>query len=237
MAKIEEKIVSRLCSISETLPVDWAAFDAVLDSIPDINVIEEDVWEETYLSSCIENISAYHSGEVLADLIRHFLAQGYDVRANEGKNGGLCLSQLCWSSYDRYIIDAAKVLVLAGAPINYPSEDDEPDEPGEIPDGVIGGTRDLDEEETEAEEELAYKEVFYAETTAGDLFNMQKDTIAVDDLLTAFNAEKVNKSADGKKLTFMSDGYGFAVTLSDPDTISKDDDAVIVSEEHFGDIK
>ena len=134
MAKIEEKIVSQLCSISETLPVDWTAFDALLSSIPDINVIDEDAWEETYLSSCIENIDAYHSGEILVDMIRHFLAQGYDVGANEGKNGGLCLSQLCWSSYDRYIIDAAKVLLSAGAPINYPSKDDEPDEPT----GVMG---------------------------------------------------------------------------------------------------
>ena len=134
MAKIEEKIVSQLCSISETLPVDWTAFDALLSSIPDINVIDEDAWEETYLSSCIENIDVYHSGEILVDMIRHFLAQGYDVGANEGKNGGLCLSQLCWSSYDRYIIDAAKVLLSAGAPINYPSKDDEPDEPT----GVMG---------------------------------------------------------------------------------------------------
>lgn len=129
MANIEEKIVGQLCSITETLPVDWKAFDALLSSIPDINVIEKDGWEETYLSSCIKNIHAYHSGAVLVDMIRHFLAHGYDVMANEGKNGGLCLSNLCWSSYDRYIIDAAKVLLLAGAPINYPSEDDEPGEP------------------------------------------------------------------------------------------------------------
>ena len=119
-------------------------------------------------------------------------------------------------------------------------EDEEPEGPddmGEIPDGVVGGTRDLDMTDAEPEEEYAYREVFYAQTTAGDLFNMKNDTIAIDELLRILKAEEVNKSADGRKLTFMSDGYGFAVTLSDPETISKDDDAVIVSEEHFGDIK
>lgn len=138
--------------------------------------------------------------------------------------------------YSEYSNDGHKATFYIAA---YSEDVEEaPDEdPDEIPDGVVGGERDLDTEVNDGEVEYDYREVFYAQTTAGDLFNMKNDTISVDELLKIFNAEEVNKSADGKKLSFMSDGYGFVVTLSDPDTVSKDDDAIIVSEEHFGDYK
>ena len=126
--------VNALSRIVEKSPVDWEAFDAVLSNIEDINFIDEDA-EETILSEFLCGADYYHNGSTMPDAVRHFLANGYDVLANEGRNGGLALSQLCWSSYDKYILDAAKVLLDAGAPVDYRSSDDAPDEE---PSGVLG---------------------------------------------------------------------------------------------------
>lgn len=41
--------------------------------------------------------------------VQHFLNAGYDVLANDGRNGVLALKQLRRTSYDKYIHDAAKV--------------------------------------------------------------------------------------------------------------------------------
>lgn len=77
----------------------------------------------------------FNRGAILADIVRHFLARGYDVSANNGLNGGLALRALCWSSYDQHILDAAKVLMNAGAPVNYRTRDDDPNDE---PEGLLG---------------------------------------------------------------------------------------------------
>lgn len=133
MSVINEKIIRELYSASTGDSVNWEKFDDILDSIDDINAFDDKNDEETYLLCCIEH-SDYHAGENLAEIIRRFLIKGYDVKANDGKNGGRCLSQLCWSTYDSYIVDAAKVLLSAGAPIEYQLADDAPDEPT----GIMG---------------------------------------------------------------------------------------------------
>ena len=125
MEMLNSDHVDKLCRLAVKDAVDWAAFDTVLDAIEDINAIDEEE-EETYLTSCIQNAGYGGYGAILPEMIRHFLGKGYDVKANDGRNGGLCLSALCWSTYDQYIIDAAKVLLLAGAPLEYPSIDSEP---------------------------------------------------------------------------------------------------------------
>lgn len=126
--------IDKLTAITETAPVDWAAFDAVLGETEDVNIFDGE-YEETLLSEFLMNDAFFERGEIMPEAIRRFLACGYDVTANEGRNGGLALSSLCWSSYDRYVLDAARLLMKAGAPILYRTEDDEPDEE---PSGVLG---------------------------------------------------------------------------------------------------
>lgn len=126
--------VSKLSEITEKAPIDWDAFDSVLKGFEDINAYD-DKYEETILSEFIKDGGFYRRGFILADVVRHFLACGYDVFANDGLNGGLALHSLCWSSYDQNILDAAKVLMNAGAPVKYRTSDDDPNEE---PEGLLG---------------------------------------------------------------------------------------------------
>ncbi len=125
---------SKLSEITAKTPVDWDAFDAVIRELDDINVYDAQN-EETILTEFIMDGGFLGRGELLIEAIRHFLACGYDVSANEGLNGGLALSALCWSSYDRHVLDAARVLMNAGAPVNFRTVDDDPNDE---PEGLLG---------------------------------------------------------------------------------------------------
>ena len=134
MADVISNAVQKLTAVTDKNPIDWDEFDRILDEIEDINVFDVK-YEETILAEYLKSADFYHDGATMPEAIKHFLKHGYDVRANDGRNGGLALSSLCWSSYDRYILDAAKVLLDAGAPVMYNSMDDDPDEE---PEGVLG---------------------------------------------------------------------------------------------------
>lgn len=134
MRSIISDAVSKLSAIIDRTPIDWDAFDSVLKSLENINAYD-DRYEETILSEFIMDGDFYNRGFILADVIRHFLACGYDVSANDGLNGGLALSSLCWSSYDHHVLEAAKVLMNAGAPVKYRTGDDDPNEE---PSGLLG---------------------------------------------------------------------------------------------------
>lgn len=134
MSNIISDSVSKLSAITDHTPIDWDAFDSVLKGLEDINTYDNQ-YEETILSEFIMDGNFYNRGTILADIVRHFLSCGYDVSANKGLNGGLALQSLCWSSYDQHILDAAKVLMNAGAPVNYRTRDNDPyDEP----EGLLG---------------------------------------------------------------------------------------------------
>ncbi len=128
------RIAHTLADITDQSPVDWEAFDQVLSSLDNINYIDEK-YGETILTEYLSAGRFYQRGKIMPTAIRHFLANGYDVLANNGRNGGLSLRGLCWTSYDRYILDAAKVLLDAGAPVNYRSNDDPIDAE---PEGLLG---------------------------------------------------------------------------------------------------
>ncbi len=131
-----DEAVEALCKIANREPIDWEAFDNVLSQIEDINQWDDRA-DETILSDFFKSVDALHNGQKLVHATRCFLAHGYDVKANEGRNGGLALSSLSWSSYDRYVLDVAKLLMDAGAPLDYPPyEDDDDDECGVF--GSIG---------------------------------------------------------------------------------------------------
>lgn len=127
MSNIISDSVSKLSAITDQTPIDWDAFDSVLKGLEDINAYDEHD-EETILSEFIMDGEFYKRGFILADVVRHFLACGYDVSANDGLNGGLALHSLCWSSYDHYVLEAAKVLMNAGAPVKYRTSGDDPNE-------------------------------------------------------------------------------------------------------------
>lgn len=57
-------------------------------------------------------------------IIEFFLENGYDVMRGDGLYGALVLFSLCYSSYDKTIIDAAKILLDAGADPLFVIEDD-----------------------------------------------------------------------------------------------------------------
>ena len=119
--------VDALVEIVKKNPIDWAAFDTVLSTAEDINYLDEGA-EETILSDFLYRSEFYWNGTLMPEAVRHFLAKGYDVKKNDGRNGGLVLSDLRYSSHDKFILEAAKILLDAGAPIEYKELDIEPGE-------------------------------------------------------------------------------------------------------------
>ena len=116
------KAKDALNEIIQANEIDWDRFDLVLASLPDINTICDD---DTILSEL------YHEcpdGSILVEITKHFLANGYDVNANKGMNGSQCLHNLCWATFDKYILDAAKLLLEAGARTDLPLDKDERNE-------------------------------------------------------------------------------------------------------------
>ncbi len=51
----------------------------------------------------------------LIEIIKFFLENGYNTSLENGAHGGEALYALCFSTYDKYILDAAKILLDAGA--------------------------------------------------------------------------------------------------------------------------
>ena len=110
---------------------DWNIFDEELRKIEDINIYDKK-YEETILTELLHEDCFYKNGALMPEVIKHFLVNGYDVLANEGANGGLVLSALCWSSYDKYVLESAKALFNAGAPLEYKSSDEDDEFAGVI---------------------------------------------------------------------------------------------------------
>lgn len=102
---------------------DWDRLEGLVTELGD--AINDKVNpEETLLSELFGDYS-YKDGGKLLRLVKLFLRCGYDVRANNGFNGGMCLCQLCWASYDRYILDIAKLLLDEGADPFFEMEDED----------------------------------------------------------------------------------------------------------------
>jgi len=54
-------------------------------------------------------------GENLVPIIRFFIEHGFDVGKMDGKFGAECLSNVCFSSFDKHFVDAGRELIRAGA--------------------------------------------------------------------------------------------------------------------------
>jgi len=193
MSKTITEAVSKLSTITDQTPIDWDAFDSVLKGLEDINTYD-DKYEETILSEFIKAGDFYKRGFILTDVVRHFLACGYDVSANDGLNGSLALYSLCWSSYDHNVLDTAKVLMNAGAPVKYRTGDDDPDEE---PEGLLGsiswklsGAWMVDKDYTWANILEAYYAMTEANIAGKDYNSIDNYTACIGKSLTAVSAIK-----------------------------------------------
>ena len=74
-------------------------------------------------ADCPENFWKDYDGRYLPDLCRFFLQNGFDVHGSDNTFGSRCIMNLTWSSYDRYILDATKILLRAGANPDHEDED------------------------------------------------------------------------------------------------------------------
>lgn len=107
------RIFDKILSFCRRQPADLAAVRALAASLG--ASINDPFGEGTLLSELYSEGDFYQLEPLLPELTRIFLSCGYDVRANDGMNGRACLSQLCWSSYDGCILEAAELLLDAGA--------------------------------------------------------------------------------------------------------------------------
>ncbi len=70
--------------------------------------------EKENCSGCEHNLNP-NLGQSMCDIIRFFLDNGFDVTKNDGCFGAQCLYALTLSTFDRYMIEATKMLFDAGA--------------------------------------------------------------------------------------------------------------------------
>ncbi len=225
MSNTISNAISKLSKITEKTPIDWDAFDSVLKQLEDINVYD-DKYEETILSQFLMDGDFYKRGFVLSDIVRHFLACGYDVSANNGLNGGLALHSLCWSSYDHYILDAAKVLMNAGAPVKYKTDDDDPDEE---PMGLLRSIRCKLSGAWMVDNDYAWAntlQAYYAMTEANIA---GKDYNSIDNYVTCIGKPLTAVSAirNGDTLTLQNEGV-FSV-YSEPIVMYFEDTPLVIS--------
>lgn len=70
--------------------------------------------DDNYCDDC-ENYQNLNVGPSICAIIRFFLEHGFDVTKCDGCFGAQCLFELVLSTYDRYMIEATKLLLDAGA--------------------------------------------------------------------------------------------------------------------------
>ena len=107
--------------------VDWDKVETVIKSLgTHINDLYNSSFPDdgTILSELYIDSHSYKRGEILVELTKLFLKYGYDVHANNDLNGALCLHELCWASYDKYVLHAAELLLNAGANTHINIDDD-----------------------------------------------------------------------------------------------------------------
>lgn len=74
--------------------------------------------EKENCEGCEHDCSLYH-GEALHELIRFFIDHGFDVQ----RFGAECLFELCFSTYDNWVLLNAELLIENGADLNGKDED------------------------------------------------------------------------------------------------------------------
>ncbi len=126
----------KFISAARKMPPDLDTMEGLLKNGVDINVYDEDD-DSTFLSDIFEYyvedqldynvgdnwksqaIQRGIDGRYLPTLAKFFLDHGYDVNMNHHANGGKALLALVHSSFDHYATEAARILLEAGADVNY----------------------------------------------------------------------------------------------------------------------
>ncbi len=112
--------------------VDWDRIAGLIRSLgSDINNLIDD--EDTILSDLMLGLGR---GDKAIKLVRLFLDNGFDVKANDGFNGFSCMYELCWSFYDHRVLHVAEMLIDAGTDCNHLHKYDENDEEEGILDAI-----------------------------------------------------------------------------------------------------
>ena len=123
---LSEKI-EKLSGLLSKKVVNWGDVESMIEALgDDINYKYSDGIDDdcTILSELYYSLDFHKCGAILVELTRLFLEHGYDVHANDDFNGAICLHNLCWSSYDKYVLPAAELLLNAGANTHIKIEDD-----------------------------------------------------------------------------------------------------------------
>lgn len=95
--------------------VNWNLITEILKSIS--NNINDEVEDYRETTSTLAYIIDFFegNGESLVKIIELFLEYGFDPQQNNYNNGYSVLSNLPWTTGDHYMINAAKILLNAGA--------------------------------------------------------------------------------------------------------------------------
>lgn len=124
-----DELSNKLIELFDTCNPDYQTAEELIKQGADVNAIgkEED---ENVLSTILSNfglsvndddvenensVSVASLGATMCDVIRFFLNHGFDVTKCDGRFGAQCLYELTLSTRDRYMIEATKILLDAGA--------------------------------------------------------------------------------------------------------------------------
>lgn len=91
--------------------INWDIVEKIIKE--NTEFINEFDGENCSLSECYHCF--YQKGKEALKLTNLFLDNGFDLSANDGKNGASCLTGLCWSLHDQYILEIAELLLQRGA--------------------------------------------------------------------------------------------------------------------------
>ncbi len=135
---------NELVELFHKLPLDFDKAEELLTAGADINTLNSygdgNILSEIlmgYHSSCMysttgsyesEHIQDSAIGMGMCDTIRFFLSHAFDVNKYNGLLGAQCLYALVLSTFDRYMIEATKILFDSGAKnrtISYNADEDE----------------------------------------------------------------------------------------------------------------
>lgn len=107
--KLEKKLINLLRSGEP----DFDAAERLIAQGADVNAVPNDSCENV-LSAILHGYGA-RAGYNMCRIIQFFLGHGFDVNKSDGCYGAQCLYALTFSTSDRYIIEATKILLDAGA--------------------------------------------------------------------------------------------------------------------------
>jgi hypothetical protein len=123
---MEQSYFNKLSHEFESDVVNWNTVSRFISGLGDA-INEKFGEDDTLLSALSPECDLKRHGDRLAKLTKLFLDNGYDVNGNDGFNGGICLHGLCWADYRGDILEAAEMLLDAGADPDFSWESYEND--------------------------------------------------------------------------------------------------------------